>query len=508
VDRLDVVIRNGSVVDGTGAAPYPADVGIRDDRVTAVGRGLKGAMEVDATGCLVTPGFIDVHSHDDFAVLMEPALSFKVRQGVTTVVVGNCGTGIMPFEVGLERFRRYYPAASPKAWRTFGQYMNVVQEAGPAVNVAVLAGHGSLRRGVMGLERRGPDAAEMSTLADQVEDALEDGCLGLSSGLAYLPGAFATAEEIADLCERVADANGIYTCHIRNEAAALQSAVAEFIAMVQRTGVSGEISHLKSSGQTSSTGILAALAQIDHARAMGLDVNADMYPYAASSTELSALQVNKTLSPDSDGAFGHVAAEQIVIASCPGYPEYVGRTLADLGEAWQKLQDEVVDRLLSEAGESCFVVLHAMNDDDVMTTLMHPAVMVGSDGLPTLDGAPHPRLYGTFPRVLHRCIGPGLLDWESAIHKMTALPAVKFGLVDRGEIRPGAFADLVVIRPNTILDMATYESPRTFPAGIDWVLVNGRVVVKRGEQADGARPGRILRRLTDAGAHAGAAPSV
>lgn len=490
----DVVLRNGLVANGTGSAMYPADVGIADDRVAAVGGTVQtGAIEIDATGCIVAPGFIDVHSHDDFALLMEPRLPFKVMQGVTTVVVGNCGTGVVPFDVGLQRFRRYYPGASPPRWHTYSEYLDVLERTGPGLNVGVLAGHGSLRRGLVG-EQRQLSARDLERMCRQVDEALRDGCLGLSTGLAYAPGAFAESHEIESVCSVVADADAIYASHIRNEASGLREAIGEFIQVSRATGVRGQISHLKSSGNQPADAIAGAIELVDTARAEGLDITADAYPYAASSTELSALKINDTLAPQSAGAFGHVAPQQIVVASAPGYEGYEGRSLHDISNSLDMSPTGAVDELLGLMGEACFVVLHAMKMADVEDVLVHPAVMVGSDGLPSVGSRPHPRLFGTFPRFLrHLVVDGGKLDWATAVHKMTGLPAAKYGLRDRGWIGQGAFGDLVVLRPEAVADEATFEDPRRYPSGIEWVLINGRVAV-RGGHLTGGRDGRVLRR--------------
>jgi N-acyl-D-amino-acid deacylase len=482
------------VYDGTGGPGVGADLGVRGDRIAAIGAiAERGATELDATGLAVSPGFIDVHSHDDFAVLVDPRMAFKVMQGVTTDVVGNCGSGVMPFEAGLKRFRRLVPGVDPPRWDSFAAYMRRIDEAGPSCNVAVLTGHGTLRHGAMELEQRAPTGGELDKMRAWVREGVEAGAVGLSTGLIYEPGRYARTEEIIHLARELGPAGGLYATHMRNEADGLLDAVAEAIRVGEEAGVPVQISHHKASGRSNWGKVRDSLRRIAQARARGLDVTADQYPYTAGSTSLAAVIQNGAFRADSPGGLGRLSADAVLIASAPGHPEWEGLRLADLGQRWGVRDEEAARRVVEAEGEACFVVVFTMDEADVRAVMAHPSTMIGSDGVPA-GGKPHPRLYGCFPRVLgHYVREERVLDLPTAIHRMTGMPAVKFKLADRGVIRPRAFADLVVFDPARIRDTATYDDPRRFPDGIRAVYVNGTAVARDGEHT-AARPGRALRR--------------
>jgi N-acyl-D-amino-acid deacylase len=490
----DLVIRGGTVYDGTGQPGRVSDVGIRGDRIATVGViDERGVSEVDATGMAVSPGFIDVHSHDDFAVLLEPEMPFKVMQGVTTDVVGNCGSGVAPFAAGLTRFRRLHPDASPGPWDGIGGYLERVNEIRPSLNVAVLMGHGTLRAGAMALAQRAPTVTELDAMRAWVREGVAAGAVGLSTGLIYEPGRYAATEEIIALARELGAAGGLYATHMRNEANGLLEAVREALRIGEDAGVPVQISHHKASGRPNWGRVRDSLRLIEEARARGLDATADQYPYTAGSTSFSAVVQNGAFRRDSPGGIGQISPEQVRIASAPKHPDWEGRTFAALVEAWGLAPEAAADRILTEEGEACFVVTFTMDEGDVRTVLAHPTTMIGSDGVPA-GSKPHPRLYGCFARVLgHYVREEKVLDLPTAIHRMTGMPAAKFQLAGRGLVRPGAFADLVVFDPARIADVATYDMPRRFPQGIGAVYVNGVAVVHDGAHT-GARPGRALRR--------------
>jgi N-acyl-D-aspartate/D-glutamate deacylase len=493
--ECDLVIRGGLVYDGSGAPGVRADVGVRGDRIAAVGaiEG-GGASELDATGLAVAPGFIDVHSHDDFAVLLEPEMSFKVMQGVTTDVVGNCGSGVVPFEPGRRRFARMHPGAHPAPWEGFAGYLARVDETRPALNVAVLMGHGTLRSGAMGAEARAPRPAELDAMRAWVREGVAAGAVGLSTGLIYEPGRYARTEEIVALARELGGpAGGLYATHMRSEAAGLLDAVREAIRIGEESGAPVQISHHKASGRDNWGRVRDSLRLIDEARGRGLDVTADQYPYTAGSTSLAAVVQNGAFRKDSPGGLGQLAADDVLMASAPGHPAWEGQTLAALARLWSLSPEDAAERVLREEGEACFVCIFTMSEDDIRTVLAHPSTMIGSDGVPA-GSKPHPRLYGCFPRILGRYVREqGVLDLPTAIHRMTGMPAAKFRLAGRGVVRAGAFADLVVFDPARVADVATFEDPRRFPAGIRAVYVNGTAVARDGSPT-GARPGRALRR--------------
>jgi N-acyl-D-amino-acid deacylase len=494
-ERFDLVIRGGTVYDGTSAAGVRADVGVRGDRIVAVGAITpSGAEELDAQGLAVAPGFIDVHTHDDYAVLLEPEMPFKVLQGVTSDVVGNCGSGVVPFDAGLVRFRRIHPDADPAPWDGFAGYLERVDAARPSCNVAVLMGHGSLRRGAMGVEQRPPDAGELGRMQGWVREGVQAGAVGLSTGLIYEPGRYAKTEEVIALARELGGAaGGLYATHMRNEADGLLDAVREAIRVGEEAGVPVQISHHKASGRRNWGRVRDSLRLIEEARARGVDVTADQYPYTAGSTSLFAVLQNGAFRSDSPGGLGELDGADVLVASAPKHSEWEGHTVAALASQWGVESEAAAMLIVDAEGEACFVVIFTMDEADVRTVMAHPTTMTGSDGVPA-GGKPHPRLYGCFARVLgHYVREEKVLDLPTALHRMTGMPAAKFQLVDRGVIRLGAFADLVVFDPARIDDVATYDEPRRAPAGIRAVYVNGSVVARDGRHT-GARPGRALRR--------------
>jgi N-acyl-D-amino-acid deacylase len=494
-DRFDVVIRGGTVYDGTGAPGAVADVAIQGDRIAAIGTvTARGREELDARGLAVAPGFIDVHSHDDYAVLLEPTMPFKVLQGVTSDVVGNCGSGVVPFEIGRERFQRIHPGADPTPWDGFAGYLERVDESRPSCNVAVLMGHGSLRRGAMGDEQRAPRPDELDRMKAWVREGVAAGAVGLSTGLIYEPGRYARTEEVIELARALGGpAGGLYATHMRNEADGLLDAVREAIRIGEEGGVPVQISHHKASGRRNWGRVRESLALIEEAQARGVDVTADQYPYIAGSTSLAAVIQHGAFRGDSPGGLGQLAGGDVLVSSAPTHPEWEGKTVAALASAWSLDAEGAAERIVRDEGQACFVVVFTMDENDVKTVMAHPSTMIGSDGVPT-GGKPHPRLYGCFARVLgHYVRDERVFPLETAIHRMTGFPAAKFQLRDRGVLRPAACADVVVFDPSRIDDVATYDEPRRPPAGKRAVYVNGVAVARDGAHT-GARPGRGLRR--------------
>ncbi len=486
-DEYDLIIRGGNVFDGSGTPGVDADLGIRGDRVVRVGaipEDAAGEM-IDASGLAVAPGFIDVHSHDDWLVFSDPDMEGKVAQGVTTVVNGNCGWGVHP-----QSAARTPPDDSPiPEWNSYSDYFDVFAERPASVNVAMLAGFGPLRAGAIGsaTEERPASGDELAQMRAWMREAMESGCVGMSTGLIYEPDRYASLDEIATVASEMVEFDGLYASHVRGEGETLLEAHAEAIEIGRRAGVRVQISHHKASGQQWWGKVTQSLAQIERAQAEGLDVTADQYPYTASSTRLAAMAQNGQFARDDD------AGERVRLAAVPGHAEWEGRSMAELASEWDLPVDQAVDRVIEQAGDGVFAVSFGMDEEDVRTVLKHPSTMVGSDGL-GYGSKPHPRHYGTFPRVLGRYSrDQALLPLETAIYKMTGMAAEKFHLPDRGTIREGAIADLVVFDPATVIDGATYDDSRRTPEGMPWVLVNGTVVIRNGAHT-GARPGRGVRR--------------
>jgi N-acyl-D-amino-acid deacylase len=493
----ELVIRNALVYDGTGAPPIGADVAVRGDRIAATGApGSLGAEPVDvldAAGLALAPGFIDVHTHDDFAAVLHPDMSFKTLGGVTTCIVGNCGFGAAPWRAASALARAFHPRDALPRWEGFGGYFARLEAHPPSVNVGALVGHGTLRLAAMGSARREPDAAEAGRMQAALREGIDAGCLGLSTGLIYDPGRFAATDEIVALARELRGTGGLYATHLRDEGTGLLDAVREAIAIGERAGVPVQISHHKASGRAAWGLVHDSLLLIEAARARGLDVHADQYPYTAGSTVLAAVVQSGGLEPSGPSGIGKLEAEAIVVAAAAGHPEWEGRSLAYLMREFALPASEAAERVLA-GSPGTTVVLHSMHEDDVRTVMRHPTTMIGSDGIPTLEGRPHPRLYGTFARVLGRYARElGLFALEEAVHRMTGLPARKFGLADRGVVRAGAFADLVLFDPARVIDAGSYEDPHRPPDGIAHVFVNGAPVVREGAHT-GSRPGRVLRR--------------
>jgi N-acyl-D-amino-acid deacylase len=484
----DLVIRGGTVFDGTSARGRSADVSVRGERIEQVGGvKLRGAREIDASGLALAPGFIDVHTHDDFAAVLHPDMAFKVCGGVTTCVVGNCGFGAAPWRQASLMARAFHPKAELPEWQGYEGYLGRLEAEPPSVNIGALVGHGTLRLAAMGNEPRPPTSDELGRMEADLREGLAAGALGLSTGLIYDPGRHAATEEIVALASQVAETGGLYATHMRNEADALVESVEEAIEIGERAGVPVQISHHKAAGRKNWGSVRESLACIEAARARGLEVHADQYPYTAGSTVLGAI-----LGAGGRGA-GAVQPEAVVLASTADHPDWEGRSLADLAVEWGVAAPEAGRRALAEE-PGATVVVHMMCEEDVRTVMRHPTTMIGSDGIPTLEGRPHPRLYGTFARVLgHYAREEGLFPLEEAIHRMTGLPARVFGLGERGVLRGGAFADLVVFDAGRIIDRGTFEDPNQYPDGIAHVFVNGTQVVRDGAHT-GERPGRALRR--------------
>jgi N-acyl-D-amino-acid deacylase len=481
---FDLVVRGAQVADGLGGPLRLADVAVRGDRIAAVGavEG-RGGVEVDGTGKVLAPGFVDVHTHDDWAVLTSPEHACKVLQGCTSIVVGNCGTSIAPG--GDEMISR------GAGYSTVAEYLGALDNEPASVNTAALVGHGSVRTSVIGLRDNRPATdSELAAMRALVEQAMVDGAVGLSSGLIYEPGKYAPEAELVALAGVAAAAGALYTTHMRNEGVGLLDSIAETVRLAEQTGARVQISHHKASGRGAWGLVAQSLALIDAACAAGLDVMADQYPYTRGSTLLE--QIVRAGELHGFGPEGDLTPAQVLIGAAPHHPEWEGRTLMDLAAEWGCEGREAADRVVAEEGRGCIVVLDTMTEADVETVMAHPSTLIGSDGIP-LGGKPHPRLHHTFPRVLgHYTRDRGVLSLETAIARMTGLSARRFGLLDRGEVRAGAFADLVLLDPDTVADTGTFTDPTSVPAGIERVWVNGVCVAADGQHT-GERPGRALR---------------
>ena len=475
----DTLIRNVRVLDGSGneTRVSAADVTITGDRIQEVGSLLNYSAEqtFDGRGLVLCPGFIDVHTHDDTCVIERPEMLPKLSQGVTTVVVGNCGISASPTELSGEPPDPMNLLGDRQAFRypTFSAYVEAVTKDKPSVNVIALIGHTSLRNNHMDRLDRAATAGEVAAMRAQLREALDHGAVGLSTGLAYLSANSASAEEVAGLAEALSEGRGIYATHLRSETNAVLDAMNEAFQISQRAKVPLVISHLKCAGIDNwgrSGEVLKAAETASHEQSVGFDC----YPYAASSTTLDLRQVDERI--------------RITITWSRPHPEMGGRDLSAIASEWSVAQSEAARRL-QPAG----AIYHGMSEDDVRAILRHPLSMIGSDGLPN-DPLPHPRLWGTFPRVLgHYCRDQKLFSLSEAIRKMTSLPAQRFGLKNRGQVREGYAADLVLLNPETVRDRATFSDPIRPALGIEAVWVNG-VLSYQNQAATGERAGRFLPR--------------
>ena len=495
--QYDLLIRDAQVYDGSGGAPVRTDVAVEAERVALVGDagGAGATIEIAADGLALAPGFIDVHTHDDFAALSHPDMSFKTRGGVTTCIVGNCGFGAAPFAAAVEIGGDLMSMDDLDPYDGHAGYAAALSQRGLGANIGMLAGHGTFRVAAMGLDDRVPDDGEMATMKALLREALDAGVLGLSSGLIYEPGRYAATDEIAELAAEMRGTNALYATHMRDESTGLLDSVREAIEIGGRAGVPVQISHHKASGRESWGLVAESLKLIEAAQASGAGVHADQYPYTAGSTMLRAVLQNGAFAETTDGDAGMatIRPADVVVASAPGHPEWEGRSIEMLCAELDLPPRAAAEKVAAEA-PGCTVILHIMSEDDVRTVLRHPPTMIGSDGIPTLDGKPHPRLYNTFARVLgHYARDEGLLTMETAVHRMTGMPAEKFGLTDRGRIAEGAIADLVLFDAEGVIDKGTFEDPNQYPAGIHHVFVNGGQVVRDGA-ATGDRPGAVIRR--------------
>jgi N-acyl-D-amino-acid deacylase len=533
--RHDILIRGGLLFDGTGAAGKAGDVAIRDGRIAAVGAGIDDAAAkvIDARGLAVAPGFIDIKTHSDFTLPINPKAESKVRQGVTTEIVGHCGFSVAPALPGkVELLRDYLSASAPwlpfKA-TTFADYL--ASFPATAVNAGMLVGHNTLRLMVMGMEDRPPTSAELEAMIVLLEEALDAGALGLSSGLFTAPGSYAQADEMIALCRVVKRYNAGYFTHIRDESNKVLEAVEEAIAIASTCDVHVEIVHLKCSGLDNWGKAARALDMIAAAKLRGLDVDCDSYPYAAGSNPLKNLmpqwvhaggveamlerlthedtraRIRADIARDGLNNWGRIPSWDCVrISISPNLPQHAGRTIGALAaERAEDPIDTVADYLVTDKGATR-VLVTSICEDDIRDIVRSPLALVGSDGNcvatygTVSQGMPHPRFYGTFPRIIGHYVGElGVIPLELAVHKMTGATARALKLKDRGLLREGYRADVTIFDPADFRDRATYADPHRYPSGNRTsVIVNGTIVVEDATHT-GALPGKVLRRDRNGG---------
>ncbi|TAN49749.1 MAG: D-aminoacylase [Betaproteobacteria bacterium] len=478
--RYELLIRNASVIDGTRAPRFEADVAVQDGRIAAIGSldKARADTEIDACGKIVAPGFIDAHTHDDRLMLSAPEMAPKVSQGVTTVVAGNCGISLAPAPNGMRS-----PVPVPLdlldaegGWfrfRTFGEYVEALRAAPAATNCALLVGHSTLRVQTMDKLERPATRSEIARMRDLADEALAAGAIGVSTGLWYEPASAAPTQEVIEVCRPLAAREGIYCTHMRDEADRVIDSLEETFRIGRELGVPVVISHHKVAG-TPNHGRSAETLPLIEARMREQAIGLDCYPYCASSTILSASRA--------------AAASKVLVTWSKPHPECAGMELDAIASRLGVAVEQAIETLLP-AGAIYF----AMDEADVRRILAFAPTMIGSDGLPH-DAAPHPRLWGTFPRVLgHYARGLNLFSLETAVHKMTGLTAKTFGLADRGLLKAGYAADLAIFDAATVDEAATFARPIAAAKGIDTVIVNGAIAWRDGKST-GARTGRVLGR--------------
>lgn len=530
-EHADYLLTGGSVFDGAGGAPVPADVAITGDRISAISEGLAGRMKagrvIDVAGKAVAPGFIDIHTHSDLTILLNPRAESSIHQGVTTEVMGNCGMSVAIVGDG-EAFwpeRRWIERGGlVHDWDGFADFFSRVEDKGIAINMTCLVGHGTIRKRVMGMDNRPPSETELAEMRRLMDQACRDGVVGLSTGLEYLPGGYAQPDEICALAEIAHEAGGFYASHLRNEGDTLAESVEEALAVARRTGIPAQVSHHKAEGRRNWGKVAQTLAMMDRARRDGLDVLTDQYPYTAFMTGLGVIMLpawaNAGTLDDTTARLTDTRQrelirkeiqldppvwDQIFVGVARVRREAQGLSLAQIGAREGKEPvDAALDLLVDENGMVACAYF-ALCEEDVEAVLRDPHTMIGSDGVTAAPGTilsqdkTHPRTYGTFPRVLGAYVRErSVLPLAEAIRRMTTLPARRLGLTDRGRLAAGMKADIVVFDPATVSDRADFDNPHEFSAGILQVFVNGRLAIDGGVQTD-ALAGRMLRRADISG---------
>lgn len=521
-----MIIKNGTVIDGTGMRRQNIDIAIRDDKIAFMDRPIPPNETpcIDAQGLIVAPGFIDIHSHSDFLWLARPESDSKIHDGVTTEICGNCGLSAFPLRGKLLERRAQGLAryGIVPTWQSATEFYDTIEKGKSSINRAFLVGHGNIRACTLEYENREPDPCERTHMGRDLEEAMEAGAFGMSTGLIYPPGCYANLHEITEMCKTVNKYGGFYATHIRNEGDTLEEALSEAIEISKRSGVRLQVSHLKTSGRKNWHKIKDIEMIIDRARDEGIDLTCDRYPYLAAATDLDVIlphwvyeggtekeiqrlkdpntrrRIAREISQEYDDATWH----EIMISSvCHKRNKWMeGKRISEIAELLNTPPLETIFDLLIEEDTRVDIFLFSMCKENLETILGWDYVFVGSDSALRAnqgvlhEGKPHPRSYGTFSRVLRKfCLESQLMSEEKAIQKMTGLPAEKVGLDRRGLIKEGYFADITIIDPGKVTDKSTFAEPHQYSEGIEYVLVNGKITIAGGRH-NGTTRGRILRK--------------
>ena len=536
--EFDIVIKNGRVIDGTGNPWFKADIGITKGKITKIGliEPSEKTKVIDATGLIVSPGFIDIHSHSDYSIPFDPMVISTIHQGITTLVVGMCGASLAPVNPEKqELFDKEFSMAAPPGlefnvtWTSYSEYLDEMEKIGCSSNVAYNLGFGMIRMAAMGYEDRKPTKDEMQKMKDYIRDAMEAGAFGISTGLIYTPQAYAETDEVLELTKEVAKYNGLYFSHIRNEGNLVIEAIQEVIDIVEQSGCrGGQIAHHKVSGKANWGRSKETLKLIEETNQRGINITCDQYPYNRGATSLMTLlppwsheggpeklverlkdpkekeKIKKDLydGTNFESFVKNIGWECVYISSLETekWSKYLGKSLTEITKAEGKEDEfEVLCEILIDEEAKGGMTVESMGEEDIQRIMKGRYTMIGCDGSsipltgPLSYGKPHPRFFGTFPRVLgHFVREKKIMSLETAIRKITSFPAQTLGLADRGLLKKNMWADIVVFDQEKITDKATFANPHQLSVGIDYVLVNGDIVIEKGEHQSNL-PGKTLR---------------